>query len=166
MLRLGLVSAALVGILAALPQVTKSAPPETSPTRRSSVGSDSSLGSGALLSSTVREQQLIAQLIQSEVDAALLRAQATLATDPAAVNQNLKLLLHQVLAAPELGSEQRAALRLRLETALHESGRREVQREQQEVERQQARAAAQERGSCDKRTRYPAATAQTIDGSA
>jgi len=50
----------------------------------------------SLLDSTASGRQLIAQLIEREVDAALRRAQPALADDPSAVTQDLKMMLHQL----------------------------------------------------------------------
>ena len=52
-----------------------------------------------------------------------------MATDPASVEQGLKLLLERVGQTPELKAEVRAQLRTQLETALREANRRAATKE-------------------------------------
>ncbi len=100
---------------------------------------------GQLLSQAAAQQSLVGQVIEREVEAALLHAQQTLADDPAAATDALRSNLHLVCRSPELSAELRAALRGRLEVALHSATRRAAEFEERQLAVQQARAAAAER---------------------
>ena len=102
-------------------------------------------GEGRLLENIEQHNRLMTDLIRTEVEDALRAARARMASDPASVKDDLKLLMGRVVRSPELKAEVRAQLRGQLEEALRESARRaatfDILRQQQEV----ARAAALDR---------------------
>ncbi len=102
-------------------------------------------GEGRLLENIEQHNRLMTDLIRTEVEGALRAARARMDSDPASVEDDLKLMLGRVVRSPELKAEVRAQLRGQLEEALRESARRaathDILRQQQEV----ARAAALDR---------------------
>ncbi len=99
----------------------------------------------ALLDQTLESNRLIESLIRTEVENDLRRARTRMATDPQSIKETLKLTLERVVKAPELTVETRAQLRNQLETALRESSRRWVEKDQRDIEIEQSVAQAQER---------------------
>jgi hypothetical protein len=99
----------------------------------------------ALLDQTLESNRLVESLIRTEVENDLRRARARMATDPQSIQEMLKLTLERVVKAPELTVETRAQLRNQLETALRESSRRWVEKDQRDIEIEQSTAQAEER---------------------
>ena len=143
-----LFAAALVGILIpTCPQTSGAAPPNPVPSEppaarvpgevHSDVGVNDSL-----LATTAAQQRVIAAFIERETEVAIARARQRAATDPAAAEVDLKTVLHYVATAPELTASERAGLRGRLEGALREARRRQIERDQSQFERQAAAAAS------------------------
>ena len=69
------------------------------------------------------------EVIQTEVEQGLNQARQRMATDPALVRQDLKLLLESLDRAADLRPEVRSQLRDRIEALLREAQRREVESE-------------------------------------
>ena len=99
----------------------------------------------SILDRTLENNRLIESLIRTEVENELRQAPAQMAASPLSVQETLKLTLERVRKAPELSAEGRAQLRGQLETALRESARRSVEKEQRDIESEQSRAQADER---------------------
>ncbi len=100
---------------------------------------------GALLDSVEQQNRLITGAVRAEVENQLREARAQMATDPAHVEQGLKLLLERVVETPELTPEVRAQLRTQLVTALREADRRAAEKEILDQQVEEARAAAADR---------------------
>ncbi len=110
------------------------------------------------------QNQVITQVIEAEVESGLQRARDQMAQDPAGVIQELKLLLANVRRVPELSAGVRAQLVDRIEAALREAARREVELEAQQQAAQQALAAARERQRLtDRLTRDQQKARQLVD---
>ena len=63
---------------------------------------------GHLLQTVEQQNRLIAGQVRAEVDSQLRQARALMAAEPAAVEQNLKLILERVLRTPQLNEIGRA----------------------------------------------------------
>ncbi len=70
---------------------------------------------------------------------------ARMATAPQSIKEMLKLTLERVREVPELSVETRAQLQSQLETAVRESSRRSIEKEERDIETEQSQAQAQER---------------------
>ena len=116
-----------------------SAPGQSAPARASE--SDDH----ALLDATVAQNSLMSSVIKADVEKQLRDARTEMASDPAGVEKVLKMTLGRVLRAPELTSELRAQLRGMIAAALREADRRALEKEQRDIELEQARSAAEER---------------------
>lgn len=100
---------------------------------------------GELLSSTEELQRVIQQKVITDANVEMNRARDRMATDPAGVQQDMKLLLERVLQVAELTSDQRASLRSQLTALIEQATRRRQEKEVADVEREQNIAAARER---------------------
>ena len=81
-------------------------------------------GDPGLLESVETNTAVIRELIEREVQNAVINARDRMATNPEGVQQDLKLELDKVLRAPELNAELRAQLRGQLEATIQEANRR------------------------------------------
>jgi len=95
---------------------------------------------GRLLESIEQHNQVVSEMLDTEVEHALRDARAHMSTDPLAVEGSLKLELSRILAAPELSAEARARLRMQLEATLRESA--QVAHTKEILDRQEAVARA------------------------
>ncbi len=102
-------------------------------------------GEGRLLQNIEQNNRLMTDLIRTEVESTLREARARMGSDPASIEDSLKVMLGRVVHSPELKAEVRAQMRRQLEAALREASRRastaDILRQQNEV----ARAAAVDR---------------------
>ena len=98
----------------------------------------------SLLASMDQQRRLTTELVCTEVENELRQARARLGTDPATVEQDLKLMIERVARAPELNSEVQSHLRSRLETAVRESHRRAATKEIFDQQTHQTRAVARD----------------------
>jgi hypothetical protein len=100
---------------------------------------------GSLLTSMGQQRRLTTELVCTEVENELRQARARLASDPATVEQDLKLMIERVTRSPELNSEVQSQLRSRLEMAVRESHRRAATKEIADQQMQQATAVTRDR---------------------
>lgn len=100
---------------------------------------------GRLLESIEQHNRIVTQQVETETDLALRHARQQMSTDPAAVEDELKLLLGRVVRTPELRAEVRATLRAKLEAALRESSRVAATKDLLDQQRQEADGAAMDR---------------------
>ena len=100
---------------------------------------------GRFMNSVDRNRKVFAQLLEKEVKNAIADARDTMATDPEAAIQSLKLMLQNVERAPELSSAIRAGLTDRLQSAVREATRQAVIQDDLDREREEVLAAARER---------------------
>ncbi|HTU26701.1 MAG TPA: hypothetical protein VMF30_14935 [Pirellulales bacterium] len=99
----------------------------------------------ALLDRTLENNRLVESEIRTEVENDLRQARLRMAASPHTVEDDLKLALEEVRKAPELSVDVRAQLEEQLETALRESARRAVEKDQRDIEFEQTQAQAEER---------------------
>ncbi|TWT88415.1 hypothetical protein Mal64_18960 [Pseudobythopirellula maris] len=100
---------------------------------------------GRFLDAVDRNQRVFAQMLEKEVQNAIVDARDSLASDPQGAIQSLKLTLENVKRAPELVASVRAGLIDKLTSALREASRAASIKEDLDRERQEALAAARER---------------------
>jgi hypothetical protein len=100
---------------------------------------------GRFLESVEQQRRLITAQVRAEVENDLREARALMESDPASVQQSLKLLLERVDRVPELPAETRASLRGKLEAGLREANRRAATKDIIDVEVAKERAAAMDR---------------------
>ncbi|HTQ37393.1 MAG TPA: hypothetical protein VMJ32_00080, partial [Pirellulales bacterium] len=106
-------------------------------------GDDSKAGD--LLNSVEQAQRVVQQKVMTESTVAMNQARDQMATDPAAVLENLKLLMDRVLRVPELSSDQRADLRSQLAALMEQASERRFEKEAADVQREQNAAEARDR---------------------
>ncbi len=107
--------------------------------------SDEGPRAGDLLNSVEQSQRLISQKVMTETTVELNHLRDRMVSDPAGALAQAKQLLDRVLRVSELSSEQRADLRNRITNLLQQASQRRLQKEVNDVEREQNRAAAIER---------------------
>jgi von Willebrand factor type A domain len=100
---------------------------------------------GALLDEVEQQRQVFSQLLRREVENAIIDARRTMANDPAAAGQQLKLTLQNVERAPELTPDMRAQLIDKLQIALREVQRQASIKDELDAAREEQLAAARER---------------------
>ncbi len=100
---------------------------------------------GEELSSVEQMQRVIQQKVVTDANVQLNHAREHLVSDPAAVEQDMKMLLEQVLQVPELTADQRVDLRSRISAMIQQAAQRREAKEVADVERLQNLAAARER---------------------
>jgi hypothetical protein len=98
----------------------------------------------SFLDSVEQQRRVTIDLVRTEVENALRQARVRLATDPAAVERDLNLLIERVARVPELNSGMRLHLRGALEAAVREGHRRADTKEIVDEQTQQAAAAARD----------------------
>jgi len=100
---------------------------------------------GRLLETVEQHNRVVTQQVETDAVMAMRRARQIMRSDPAAVNEELKLLLGQVLRTPELRAEVRSTLRSKLEAALREASRVAATKDILDHQQQEAQAAALDR---------------------
>ncbi|WP_197526651.1 VWA domain-containing protein [Botrimarina colliarenosi] len=100
---------------------------------------------GRFLNSIDRNRAVFAQLLEKEVQNAIVDARTEMSSDPEGATQSLKLMLQSVERAPELVASTRAGLIDKLQSALREASRQAIIKDELDRERQENLAAAQER---------------------
>lgn len=100
---------------------------------------------GALATSVDRDRRLIAQVVQSEVQAAVNQARTLMASDPAAAIQNLKVKREELRQLRDMSADVRDQLTDVVEGTLREANRRLQEEEYRRIQRQEAQAAQKER---------------------
>lgn len=98
---------------------------------------------GVLVTDEVARRQVQTERIRAQVENELIEASRTMGRNPQGAQDNLKLTLQQVEAAPELDPEVRLQLRNKLETAIRESRRLAVEVAEQQAQAEDRAAAAQ-----------------------
>ena len=119
-------------------------PPEALPPG-SAPADDSAASEGSFLDAVEVQNDVIAQVIKTEVENTLKASRSRMAGDPQGTKADLKLELERVRRAPELSSEARAQLNDQLAAAIREAERQESIKDQTDQEQMQSRAAALER---------------------
>ncbi len=102
-------------------------------------------GEGRLLADIDAQNRLITNLIRTEVENEMRESRSRMASEPAKVEQSLKLMMQRVMQAPELKAEVRSQLRTQLETMLREANRRAATKDIIDQQIQEARAGALDR---------------------
>jgi hypothetical protein len=102
-------------------------------------------GDQRLLESFDAQNKIRIGVIFAEVNHELDAARGTMGSDPASARQNLRLLLEQILHAPELSADNRAQLRERIEAVIKLADTRLVAKENAIADQQKSAAAAKER---------------------
>lgn len=102
-------------------------------------------GEESLLQNFDAQNKIRIDVIFAEVNHELDVARRTMGNDPASARQNLRLLLEQVLHAPELSADNRAQLRERIEVVIKLADTRLVAKENEIADQQKSAAAAKER---------------------
>jgi len=95
---------------------------------------------GALVDKVDNQRRVYLSYLRSEVRNAVRSARATMAADPEAALEQLKLVLEKVSQAAELEPEARSQLRGELEAALQSASRQALVKTQRDLERQQISA--------------------------
>ncbi len=121
-------------------------------------------GQGRFLSSIQQQRRLMTAQVKAEVENVLRNARALMASDPAAVEQSVKLTLERVDRVPELPADVRAQLRGQLETALRAANSRAATKDIVDVEIARERAAALDRLSIAQGLVRRSRQAGTVDG--
>ena len=99
---------------------------------------------GGLLESVENQNAVMSQIIQAEVENSLKASRSRMAVDPQAVKDELKMTLDRVSRTTELSSQLRAQLRDQISAAIQEANRQATIKDERDLEKEQARAAAQE----------------------
>ena len=101
--------------------------------------------SGALLDEVEQQKRVFAQMLRREVENTIIDARRTMADDPDAAGQQLKLTLQNVERAPELNPDMRSQLIDKLQIALREVQRQASIKDELDAAREEQLAAARER---------------------
>lgn len=102
-------------------------------------------GAGAFVEQYQQEQNLLSQMISTDVTQTINRARGMMTDNPDAAMQDLKLQMENVRRVPELDSAVRTRLLGQLEAALREAQRRKQIKEERDRERDIVLAQARER---------------------
>ena len=100
---------------------------------------------GALLDEVEQQKRVFAQMLRREVENTVIDARRTMANDPDAAGQQLKLTLQNVERAPELNPDVRSQLIDKLQIALREVQRQASIKDELDAAREEQLAAARER---------------------
>jgi hypothetical protein len=102
-------------------------------------------GEGELLDEVEERRRVLGQMLRREIENTIADARDTMADDPEAAIQELKLAMQNVERAPELNPDVRAQLIDRLQIAIREGQRQAIIQDELEAEREEEMAAARER---------------------
>jgi hypothetical protein len=108
-------------------------------------------GEGELLDEVEERRRVLGQLMRREIENTIADARSTMADDPEAAIQDLKLAMQNVERAPELNPDVRAQLIDRLQIAIREAQRQAVIKDELDAEREEELAAARERRLLEER---------------
>ncbi|OYV84901.1 MAG: hypothetical protein B7Z73_14575, partial [Planctomycetia bacterium 21-64-5] len=92
---------------------------------------------GELLNELERQNRVVEGFLRAEVNNALSKANTSMALDPEATRNELKLLMDKVQQASELSTEVRAQLVSKIEATLRAANRMATLKEEQTLQRQQ-----------------------------
>lgn len=96
---------------------------------------------GGVIDALTQRQQVVTQLMKSEVQETLSRARAILASDPAGAESGLKLMLFTVQATSDLDPDVRQQLLAQLRTGIREAAHRKLESDEQRRALQESAAA-------------------------
>ncbi|MGD9632603.1 MAG: hypothetical protein AB7U97_04930, partial [Pirellulales bacterium] len=99
---------------------------------------------GALLDEVEQQKRVFSQMLRREVENTIIDARRTMANDPVAAGQQLKLTLQNVERAPELNPDMRGQLIDKLQIALREVQRQASIKDELDAARQEQLAVARE----------------------
>ena len=124
-------------------------PPQGSPVIEGQTPVDGALvdqfdQNGALMDAVEQQKRVYAQMLRREVENTAIDARRTMANDPEAAGQQLKLALQNVERAPELDPEVRLQLIDKLQIALREVQRQATIKDELDAAREEQLAAARE----------------------
>jgi len=111
----------------------------------SSLTSSPASSDGELLRSVENSERLVQQKVLTEATVAMNQARDQMASNPARVLNDMKLLFDEVTRVKELTSDQRADLRSRISALMEQASERRFEKEAADVAREQSRAAEQDR---------------------
>jgi hypothetical protein len=100
---------------------------------------------GELLRSVENSERLVQQKVLTEATVAMNQSRDRMASDPARVLNDMKLLFDEVTRVGELTSEQRADLRSSISALMEQASQRRFEKEASEVAQEQSKAAARDR---------------------
>jgi hypothetical protein len=96
---------------------------------------------GSVIDALMQQQQVVTQVMKSDVQETLSRARAILQSDPASAENGLKLMLFTVQATSDLDPDVRQQLLVQLRTGVREAARRKLEFDEQRRALQESAAA-------------------------